>query len=230
MIRSKNLPVIVLLLVLVSLCAYMLGWSKLLVVKKIELSANGNEALISQIIEPADIHLGLPLARVNLSKINRDLASQKWIKHLNINRHWATGNVSIMAIPRIPVARYEVNGAVAYFDSQGVSFAAPSAPTNLPLITFSSQDQASKQAVADFLTHIPSDFLAGMSELQVLSSESIKMTTTLPSFSGLQISWGSPTQLALKVNVLRHLLAIADNAKVIRIDLTNPLAPVTSTK
>jgi hypothetical protein len=98
------------------------------------------------------------------------------------------------------------------------------------LITFSSQDQASKQAVADFLTHIPSDFLAGMSELQVLSSESIKMTTTLPSFSGLQISWGSPTQLALKVNVLRHLLAIADNAKVIRIDLTNPLAPVTSTK
>ncbi len=229
-IRSKNLPAIALILVLVGLCAYMLGWSKLLVVKKIDLSASGNEVLISQIIEPGDLHLGLPLARVNVSKINRDLSGQKWIKSLKINRHWASGNVSITVIPRIPVARYEVNGAVNYFDSQGISFAAPSAPNGLPLITFTSQDQASKQAVADFLTKIPTDFLTGMSDLQVLSAESIMMTTSLPGFSSLEISWGSPTQLPLKINVLRHLLALGDNAKVIRVDLTNPLAPVTSTK
>lgn len=229
-LRSKNLPVIALLLVLVSLLAYILGWSKLLVVKKIVLVANGNELLISQIIEPTDIRIGLPLARVNVSKINRDLATQKWIKQLKINRHWTTGNVSIAITPRVPIARYEVNGTISYFDSQGISFTAPSAPVNLPLITFSLEDQAAKQAVADFLAQVPTDFLAGMSELRVLSAESIKMTTSLPGFNSLEISWGSPTQLSLKINVLRHLLALGDNSKVIRIDLTNPSAPVTSMK
>lgn len=94
------------MLVLVVLFAYVLGWSKLLVVKKIDLAANGNEVAISQIIEPTDIHIGLPLARVNVSKINRDLSSLTWIKQLKVNRHWATGNVSIVVTPRILVARY----------------------------------------------------------------------------------------------------------------------------
>jgi len=217
-------------LVLVVLFAYVLGWSKLLVVKKIDLAANGNEVAISQIIEPTDIHIGLPLARVNVSKINRDLSSLTWIKQLKVNRHWATGNVSIVVTPRIPVARYEVNGNINYFDSEGITFTAPSAPPNLPLITFFSEGQASKQAVAEFLAQIPADFLAGMSELRVLSPESIKMATSLPGYVNLEVSWGSPTELPLKVNVLRHLLALGDNSKVIRVDLTNPSQPVTSTK
>ncbi len=218
------------MLVLVVLFAYVLGWSKLLVVKKIDLAANGNEVAISQIIEPTDIHIGLPLARVNVSKINRDLSSLTWIKQLKVNRHWATGNVSIVVTPRIPVARYEVNGNINYFDSEGITFTAPSAPPNLPLITFFSEGQASKQAVAEFLAQIPADFLAGMSELRVLSPESIKMATSLPGYVNLEVSWGSPTELPLKVNVLRHLLALGDNSKVIRVDLTNPSQPVTSTK
>lgn len=218
------------MLALVVLFAYVLGWSKLLVVKKIDFVANGNEGVISQIIEPTDIHIGLPLARVNVSKISRDLSSQTWIKQLKVNRHWATGNVSIVVTPRIPVAQYEVNGNSNYFDSEGITFIAPSAPTDLPLITFSSEGQASKQAVADFLAQIPGDFLAGMSELRVLSPESITMATSLPGYKNLEISWGSPTELPLKVNVLRHLLALGDNSKVIRIDLTNPSQPVTSTK
>ena len=218
------------MLVLVVLFAYVLGWSKLLVVKKIDLAANGNEVAISQIIEPTDIHIGLPLARVNVSKINRDLSSLTWIKQLKVNRHWATGNVSIVVTPRIPVARYEVNGNINYFDSEGITFTAPSATTDLPLITFSSEGQASKQAVAEFLAQIPADFLAGMSELRVLSPESIKMATSLPGYVSLEVSWGSPTELPLKVNVLRHLLALGDNSKVIRVDLTNPSQPVTSTK
>jgi len=217
-------------LVLVVLFAYVLGWSKLLVVKKIDLAANGNEVAISQIIEPTDIHIGLPLARVNVSKINRDLSSLTWIKQLKVNRHWVTGNVSIVVTPRIPVARYEVNGNINYFDSEGITFTAPSAPPNLPLITFFSEGQASKQAVAEFLAQIPADFLAGMSELRVLSPESIKMATSLPGYVNLEVSWGSPTELPLKVNVLRHLLALGDNSKVIRVDLTNPSQPVTSTK
>ena len=218
------------MLVLVVLFAYVLGWSKLLVVKKIDLAANGNEVAISQIIEPTDIHIGLPLARVNVSKINRDLSSLTWIKQLKVNRHWVTGNVSIVVTPRIPVARYEVNGNINYFDSEGITFTAPSAPPNLPLITFFSEGQASKQAVAEFLAQIPADFLAGMSELRVLSPESIKMATSLPGYVSLEVSWGSPTELPLKVNVLRHLLALGDNSKVIRVDLTNPSQPVTSTK
>ena len=218
------------MLALVVLFAYVLGWSKLLVVKKIDLAANGNEVAISQIIEPSDVHIGLPLARVNVSKINRDLSNLTWIKQLKVNRHWATGNVSIVVTPRIPVARYEVNGNINYFDSEGITFTAPSASTDLPLITFSSDGQASKQAVAEFLAQIPADFLAGMSELRVLSPESIKMATSLPGYVNLEVSWGSPTELPLKVNVLRHLLALGDNSKVIRVDLTNPSQPVTSTK
>jgi hypothetical protein len=84
--------------------------------------------------------------------------------------------------------------------------------------------------VAEFLAQIPADFLAGMSELRVLSPESIKMATSLPGYKNLEVSWGSSTELPLKVNVLRHLLALGDNAKVIRVDLTNPSQPVTSTK
>lgn len=72
--RFKSAPGIVLTVLLIGLLGYFLGWSKVLEVKSIEITAQGNEALVTPIIVPKDIRVGLPMARVSSERIKHDLA------------------------------------------------------------------------------------------------------------------------------------------------------------
>jgi hypothetical protein len=42
----------------------------------------------------------------------------------------------------------------------------------------------------------------------------------------LKITWGSSQDLPLKIKVLRELLLLPENAKIVRMDLTTPLSPI----
>ena len=225
--RIRNAPGIVLLILLVGVLAYFLGWSKALAIRSIEISASGNEALVTPLIVPKDIHIGLPMARISSQRIKQDLRSMSWIDKISIDRRWLAHDLRISISEHQPIAQYfDAQGQPQYFDGAGYSFVSPNPPAGLPVITFSHQDQQSRNAVAQFLASAPSDITVGMIDLHVDSIDQILLTTSIPGYQQLVINWGAATEIPLKVKVLRQLLTLPENKKIIHVDLTSPLTPI----
>lgn len=225
--RLKNAPGIFLVILLLGLLGYFLGWSKVLEIKSIEISAQGNESLVTPIIIPKDVHIGLPMARVSSQRISHDLAAMTWISNIKIERRWLAHDVRITISAHLPIAQYfDSAGSTKYFDSAGYSFVSPHPPSGLPVISFGQPDDSSRAAVASFLSETPSDITARLISLGVDSAEGIVLTTALPGFSQLEIHWGTNTNIALKVKVLRQLLGLPENRKITTVDLSNPMTPV----
>jgi len=76
------------------------------------------------------------------------------------------------------------------------------------------------------LVAVPGDLTIGMTSLSVDSSDQILLTTALPRYRQLIINWGTATEIPLKVKVLRELLVLPENKKIINVDLTNPSTPI----
>jgi cell division septal protein FtsQ len=225
--RFRNAPGIILFLSLIGLLGYFLGWSKVLEIRSIEISAAGNEALITPVIVPKDLHIGLPMARLSTQRITHDLAGMTWIAKIRINRRWLAHDVRITISEHRAIAKYFDNsGMTRYFDSQGYSFVSPNPPSGIPVISFGDQGDASRAAVATFLSQTPTDLTANLISLSVDSADQIALATKLPGFPELEIHWGNESDIALKVKVLRQLLVLPENGKVTMVDLSNPLTPV----
>jgi hypothetical protein len=54
----------------------------------------------------------------------------------------------------------------------------------------------------------------------------ISLRTKVKGYADLSISWGTVTELSLKVQVLRQLLTRPENIKIVSVDISNPLTPV----
>ena len=225
--RFRNAPGIFLVVLLIGLLGYLLGWSKFLEIRTIEISAAGNESIVTPLIVPKDLRVGLPMARLSTPRITHDLASQTWINKISIQKRWLAHDVKIVITERRAVARYvDSNGVIEYFDPEGNNFTSPNPPAGIPTIDFGSQSSASRSAVATFLAQTPNDITAKMSSLAVDQQNQITLTTELPGYKELTIVWGGVDQLSLKVKVLRQLLTLPENKKIVNVDLTNPLTPV----
>ena len=225
--RFRNAPGIFLVVLLIGLLGYLLGWSKFLEIRTIEITAAGNESIVTPLIVPKDLHVGLPMARLSTQRISHDLATLTWINKIRINRRWLAHDVRITVTERRAVARYvDSDGVIEYFDPGGHNFTAPNPPSGIPTIDFGSQSASSRSAVATFLAQTPNDLTAKMSSLSVDEQNQITLTTALPGYRELTIAWGGVDQLSLKVKVLRQLLTLPENKKIVNVDLTNPLTPV----
>ena len=140
--------------------------------------------------------------------------------------------MKISVTAHVPIAQYQDSTAnnqgvqTKYFDASGYSFVSPNPPANLPTINFATQDAASKEAVALFLSRTPVDLTAHLISLAVDSSQNIYLATKLPGYDQLQINWGSADNLDLKVKVLRQLLTLKENKKITSVDLSSPNNPV----
>lgn len=223
----RSAPGIFLLIALVGLAGYLLGWSKALEIRTIEITAAGNEALVTPMIVPKDLHIGMPMARVSAGKIAHDLAALNWISEIKVNRRWLAHDLRITINEHMAIAQYvDSNGKNEYFDAKGYNFISPNPPSGLPVIDFTVESPDSRGAIATFLAQAPTDLTAHLSSLAVDGENQVEMTTTIPKFRDLAISWGNATDIALKVKVLRQLLTLPENAKVRNIDLSSPMTPV----
>jgi cell division septal protein FtsQ len=225
--RLRNAPVIVLAIALLGTFGYFVGWSKALEIRTIEISAAGNEALVSPVLIPKDLHIGLPMARLSTQRINHDLTQFTWIRSVTITRRWLAHDLRINILARQAVAQYvDADGALRYFDALGYSFTIPNPPKGIPTIDFGSDSTESRSAVATFLKETPRDITTHLLSLAVDSHNQISLATTLPGFRNLTIIWGGASELALKNQVLRQLLVLPENKKVSSVDLSHPLTPV----
>lgn len=225
--RLRNAPGIFLVVALIGLTGYILGWSKALEIRSLEISAAGNEALIAPILIPKDVHIGLPMARVSNARITHDLAKFTWISEIKVRRRWFAHDLKVIISERRAIAQYQDNhGVMQYFDATGINFITPNPPIGIPNINFAVENDSARSSVATFLAQTPPEFTAKMSALTVDSQNQISLITSLTGHSNLNIDWGAANQIELKVQVLRRLLNLPENKKIVNVDLSNPLDPV----
>ena len=60
----------------------------------------------------------------------------------------------------------------------------------------------------------------------LVNSPAYLLTTLVIDGRSLKITWGGSQDLPLKIKVLRELLLLPENAKIVRMDLTTPLSPI----
>jgi cell division septal protein FtsQ len=247
-VQFRHFPGIALSLILLSLLTYLLGWSSLLSLKSISITGSSAPALISDSISSSHppIHIGLPLARINVASLSRRILKNEWIASAQIGRSWIHGTLTVVIHERKPVASYQDgNGVARYFDIHGVDFQSPAQYPNVPAIQLipsdphssssltSSSNETSlalKSTVAALLTElntIDPALLRSAQGFTLAGRDSLSMKSAITPTRIVTIQWGSPSDLSLKVDVLRKLLARKENAKASIFDLSQPLSPIT---
>lgn len=209
----------VLFIVLVS-AAYVLGWSSLFTVKQVVVVGSPNPSE-SFVIEHS-IRIGGKMARLESQTLAKSLKKYTWLDHSNISRNWLKGIVTVRVWTRTPIAQFQ-NHLV---DETGVVFDLPSVDTShMPTIT--GQDDASVKFAVSILTALPEQLRAQVSGVLVHGSDSAILTINdLTLKRVLTVAWGDETNMALKVQVYQALVALPENSKIQKIDLSAPHAPI----
>ena len=226
--KIKHFPGIVLSILLLSLLTYLLGWSTLLSARTVVIDGTERKSEItSQIFNSSpSFHLGEPLARVDVHAISRRLSQLDWVDNETVKRDWLHGRIHVVIEERIPIAQFtDSSGKRIVIDKSGALFTSTSSAT-YPIITFLHSDKPSVEAIANFLQLFPADLLASMSSLAIRSPEFIQSTHTDLASGKLIVRWGSSSEMATKVKVLRALLALPENQKSKLLDLSSPLSPI----
>ena len=219
--RHKFVSALVALLFIAAV--YLFAWSPVFTAKSLAIIGAPNKDAQSLIASQSQVKLGTQMARVEPRAIANRLSNIDWVKKADISRNWITGKVTIKLTTRIPIAIY--NGKV--LDSTGALFVFNgSLPTDLPVV--SGPSPKAGLAAIQLFSALPSDFKGSISSLNALSESTFAMTV---SQSGLPVKviWGANNgndDIALKIKVFKALIALPENQKIKRIDLSAPHAPI----
>ncbi len=210
--KNKRLIALISILLL-AVASYVLGWSTLLTVRGIEVTGTSAN-LTSQVFK------GEKLARVEPRTVAASYQKYDFIESAQVSRNWLTGKVTIAITERTPIAIY--NGAA--IDKQGKAFVPHSgAEKNLPLI--SAATTADAITAVNFFKTLPPEITSQLTLLKMLSGQAYQLSIDLGDRK-LQLRWGTATENALKVKVYKALMAQPENAKIRRMDLSAPHAPI----
>ncbi len=226
--KVKHFPGIALSILLLSLLVYLLGWSTLLSVKSIVIDGTTRTSEINNQLKSrlTQFHIGEPLARVDVHALNRQIADLDWIESDAISRDWFHGTIHIYVVERTPIAQFTDGfGKVQLIDRTGTVFSA-NGSNQYPVITFSGNNNSLVNDAAIFIQNLPSDLLNNMESLAIRSQEFIQSKHMALTSGELIVRWGNNQDLAVKVKVLRSLLALPENRDAKLIDLSSPLSPI----
>jgi cell division protein FtsQ len=202
--------------------AYVLGWSSLLTVKRVEVvgaPTKGDREVIGTVVE-----IGDRLARVDTRAVALDLKKISWLKSAHVSRNWLQGSVTITVTTREPLA---IVGD-KFIDSEGVSFSLPHREKfNVPLIL--ADTKQAKGFAASLIDTLPLSF---RKNIEVVSVEGLQTATLLINLKEgnrirpLTVRWGDEANGSLKLRAYQSLLALPENAKIVFMDLSAPHAPI----
>jgi cell division septal protein FtsQ len=218
--------------------AYLLGWSSVLTVKKIEITGSDSQRVIVLQLEKNNLALEneMKLARVDIRAIKRVIGDLDWLVEAQVDRNWFKRSINIEVVEKVAVARAVTsNQNVINFDQNGGSFTPVSnmqirSSQKLPLISSNSNSAEDYAAVAKFLQELPDESMALIADLIGLSvgeSGYISMKTQINNRM-VNINWGEPTLISQKSRTLQALLLLPENKSAKNFDLSLPDSPVTS--
>jgi cell division protein FtsQ len=220
MFSRKHRLITFFIILLTAGLAYLLGWSNVLTIKEISYlgaPTKSSEALVRNL---TDLEVGQRLARIETRKISARLQTLPWIESADLSRNWISGKIKIEVTPRLPIATF--NGQL--MDASGKRFELPGGfKSKLPSVF--ARDAKSGLAAIKLFTKLPTEFSTRTSAFTAISPENINFKIAEGKRS-LMVIWGSDIEIDLKLKVYKALVALPENSKVIKIDLTEPRSPI----
>ena len=225
--RTRKLfsPPLAILVALLIVLAYFLGWSSFFSVKKIEITGAPTTKVQAEIEQKSQIEAGQQLARVNPQSVARRIEKLPWVKDVSISRDWLSGVVAIEISPRQPLAFFnsdQVPGQT--IDEEGQLFSLPGySNSDLALISAKNPDSALK--ANELFTALPENFRKNITSMIATSTNTFTLNST---FEGrdIRIRWGDNQDMALKISVINSLLKLPENKEIKLIDVVAPHAPI----
>jgi cell division septal protein FtsQ len=220
MFLRKHRLFTVLAILLTSGLAYLLGWSNVLTIKEISYIGSPTKSSEATVKALANIEIGERLARVETRKIAGRLQTLPWIESADLSRNWISGKIAVAVTPRIPIATF--NGEL--MDATGKRFDLPGGfKSKLPSVF--ARDTKSGLAAIKLFTKLPTEFSTRTSAFTAISPENINFKIVEGKRS-LMVIWGSDIEIDLKLKVYKALVALPENSKIKKIDLTEPRSPI----
>ena len=199
--------------IILALASYGLGWSTLFTVSSVEVK--GTDQFL-----PQSVKVGEKLARVEPRAVAATYEKFAFVKDAQVSRNWISGKVTISITSRTPVAIFN-NQAI---DDSGKAFVVKGQlPADLPQIQAGTVDIA--VTAVGFMTSLPDEIRSKLKVLKVRSTGAYVMDVDLQGRK-VEVRWGFATDNELKAKVYKALLEQPENAKLKRMDLSAPHAPI----
>jgi cell division septal protein FtsQ len=207
-------------ILLISGLAYLLGWSNVLTVKEISYLGAPTKSSETTIKNLAILEVGDRLARVEIRKIAGRIQTLPWVDSADLSRNWISGKIVVAVTPRVPIATF--NGQL--MDAKGKRFELPGG-FELKLPSVFAKDAESGLAAIKLFTKLPAEFSTRTSAFTATSSENIYFKIVEGKRS-INVIWGADKEIDLKLKVYKALVALPENSKINKIDLTEPRSPI----
>jgi len=199
--------------IIVGLASYALGWSTLFTVSSVEIK--GTDQFL-----PQNVKVGEKLARVEPRAVASTYENFAFVQDAQVSRNWISGKVTISITTRTPVAIFN-NQAI---DASGKAFMVKGAlPAALPQIQAGNIEIAVR--AVEFMTSLPDEIRSNLKILKVRSTGAYVLEVDVEGRK-VEVRWGLATDNELKAKVYKALLAQPENAKLKRMDLSAPHAPI----
>ncbi len=197
----------------VGLASYALGWSTLFTVSSVEIK--GTDQFL-----PQNVKVGEKLARVEPRAVASTYENFAFVQDAQVSRNWISGKVTISITTRTPVAIFN-NQAI---DASGKAFMVKGdLPAALPQIQAGNIEIAVR--AVEFMTSLPDEIRSNLKILKVRSTGAYVLEVDVEGRK-VEVRWGLATDNELKAKVYKALLAQPENAKLKRMDLSAPHAPI----
>jgi cell division septal protein FtsQ len=197
----------------VGLASYALGWSTLFTVSSVEIK--GTDQFL-----PQNVKVGEKLARVEPRAVASTYENFAFVQDAQVSRNWISGKVTISITTRTPVAIFN-NQAI---DASGKAFMVKgNLPAALPQIQAGNIEIA--VTAVEFMTSLPDEIRSDLKILKVRSTGAYVLEIDVEGRK-VEVRWGLATDNELKAMVYKALLAQPENAKLKRMDLSAPHAPI----
>jgi cell division protein FtsQ len=199
--------------IIVGLASYALGWSTLFTVSSVEIK--GTDQFL-----PQNVKVGEKLARVEPRAVASTYENFAFVQDAQVSRNWISGKVTISITTRTPVAIFN-NQAI---DASGKAFMVKGdLPAALPQIQAGNIEIVVR--AVEFMTSLPDEIRSNLKILKVRSTGAYVLEVDVEGRK-VEVRWGLATDNELKAKVYKALLAQPENAKLKRMDLSAPHAPI----
>jgi len=199
--------------IIVGLASYALGWSTLFTVSSVEIKG-------TDLFLPQNVKVGEKLARVEPRAVASTYENFAFVQDAQVSRNWISGKVTISITTRTPVAIFN-NQAI---DASGKAFMVKGdLPAALPQIQAGNIEIAVR--AVEFMTSLPDEIRSDLKILKVRSTGAYVLEVDVEGRK-VEVRWGLATDNELKAKVYKALLAQPENAKLKRMDLSAPHAPI----
>ena len=209
----RRFTLIALPILMIAGATYALGYSTLFTVSSVEIIG-------SRLNVNPGVMKGEKLARIQPKVIATKFENLAWVKKAEVSRDWISGKVTVRILERTPVALY--NGEA--FDVDGKSFQLQNAKGS-DLIQIQAIDATSALKAVDLINSLDSQLSQTLKSIKVQNSGSLDLQLAQGDRL-LEIKWGINSENELKTRVYQRILALPENNKITKIDLSAPHAPI----